>query len=171
MFLAHKISYAKWKKCLDSPVDDISADAITIDLRTQGNTLSFWFCGDDDATKEALDAAALAISTEMDKASTIYLIYLKKESLETDGYRVAQTNGATKITDLVHLHYDVCDLNFNLLGDMAQRVQQAISKTQMHQVVRGDLLKMAVTATREGRLDPTKLKPTFQSEVESKISP
>ncbi len=170
MFLAHRISYAKWKKCLNSPLDEISADAITVDLKTQGNTLSFWFCGNDEASEEALNTAALAMCTEMDKASTIHLVYLEKGILESDGYTVAQTVGATKVTDLISLHYDVLGLNYKLLGDMAQRVQQAVSSSRMHKVVRKDLLEMVVGAARDGRLDSTKLKPTFQTEVESKLS-
>ena len=170
MFLAHKISYTKWEKYLNLPVDDIPADAITADLRTHENTLSFWNCGDHQPAEEALDAAALAVSTDMDKASKVYLVYLEKESLETHGYRIEHTDGKTKIAGMNHLHYDICDLNFRLLGDMAKRVQQAILNGQMHQVARADLLGMLANAVNEGRLDTADLKKKLKSEVESRLN-
>ena len=49
MFLARKISLAKWSKKQEQgelAEDEIPADAVTADLRTQDNKLSFWRCGD-----------------------------------------------------------------------------------------------------------------------------
>ena len=43
---------------------EISADAITGDLRTQGNSLSFWQCGI--AEQDKLEEAALAIAAGRD---------------------------------------------------------------------------------------------------------
>ena len=169
MFLAHKISYAKWSKSLDLPVNQIPADAITADLRTQGNTLSFWNCGDNQVTKEALDEVTLAILTDLDKAAKIYLIWLKKETLEQDGYIIKQTDGKTKVPDLVSFHYDVCNLDYKRLGDMARRVQEAVTDGLWKQLRRDEVLELAVNAGRNGRLDTEKLKPKLRSEVESKL--
>lgn len=169
MFLAHKFSMAKWSKFLDLPVNQIPADAITVDLRTQGNILSFWKCGDNQVTKEALEEVSLAILTELDKASKIYLIWLKKETLEQDGYIIKQTDGKTKVPDLVSFHYDVCNLDYERLGDMARRVQEAVTDGHWKQLRREEVLEVAVNAGRNGRLDTAKLKPKLRCEVEMKL--
>ena len=42
MFLARKISRAKWPATRELSVSEIPADAVTGDLRTQNNALSFF---------------------------------------------------------------------------------------------------------------------------------
>ena len=42
--LARKISRAKWEASDDLGEGEIQADAVSADLRTTGNTLSFWRC-------------------------------------------------------------------------------------------------------------------------------
>ena len=169
MFLAHKISYAKWSKVLGLPVNQIPADAITVDLRTHENTLSFWKCGDNQVTRATLEEVSLAILTELNKAAKIYLIWLSKETLEQDGYDIRQTDGKTKVPDLFSFHYDVCNLNYERLGDMACRVQKAVSDGHWKQFRRDEVLEIAATASRRGRLDTAKLKPKLRCEVESKL--
>ena len=51
MFLARKISLAKWSKKGELEVGEIAADAVTADLRTQDNKLSFWRCGDGESKR------------------------------------------------------------------------------------------------------------------------
>ena len=167
--MAHKISYAKWSKVLNVPVNQIPADAITVDLRTHENTLSFWKCGDDQVTRPALEEVSLAILTELDKAAKIYLIWLRKETLEQGGYDIKQTDGKTKVPDLVSFHYDVYNLNYERLGDMARRVQKAVADGHWKQFRRDEVLEIAVNACRRGRLDTATLKPKLRSEVESKL--
>ena len=55
--LARKISRAKWDPKAGLTADEIPADAVTADLRTQDNALSFWACGSGD-TRE-LDEVVL----------------------------------------------------------------------------------------------------------------
>ena len=169
MFLAHKISLAKWDKILNLPVNLIPADAITTDLRTEGNTLSFWNCGDQQVTMAALEEVSLAILTEFNRAQKIYLFWLNKEALEACGYHIEQTDGKTKVPDLVSLHHDICDLDYELLGDMARRVQEALIAEHWRQLRREEVLKLAVDATMDKRLDIEDLKPQFRSEVEARL--
>lgn len=44
MFLARMISRSKWEPKSRMHAEEISADAVTGDLRTQDNSLSFWRC-------------------------------------------------------------------------------------------------------------------------------
>ena len=42
MFLIRKIARAKWESKDDLSKEEIPADAVTVDLRTSDNVLSFW---------------------------------------------------------------------------------------------------------------------------------
>ena len=170
MFLAHKITYSKWRKFLNASVNQIPADSITADLRTSGNTLSFWYCGGDQVTRANLEQASLAMATEFEKSNKVDLIWLSKESLEQGGYQVRQTDGQTQIPELVSLHYDVCNIDYQLLGDMARRIQEAIRNGNLCQLRRAEVLNVLVKAAKDGRFDFAKLKPKLRSEVESRLA-
>ena len=48
MFLARSIQRSKWPVKIEVTLDEIPADAITGDLRTSDNALSFWHCDSSD---------------------------------------------------------------------------------------------------------------------------
>ena len=90
MFLARKITRAKW---VDAHLDsgEIPADAVTADLRTRNNALSFWQCGD--ATEEELDEAVLALAAAAQRVESIDIVWLSYDELRTDGQRLDVTAG------------------------------------------------------------------------------
>ena len=110
------------------------------------------------------------MATEFEKSNKVDLIWLSKESLEQGGYQVRQTDGQTQIPELVSLHYDVCNIDYQLLGDMARRIQEAIQKGNLCQLRRADVLNILVKAAKDGRFDFTKLKPKLRSEVKSGLA-
>lgn len=81
MFLARKITRAKW---VDAHLNsgEIPADAVTVDLRTRNNTLSFWQCGD--ATEEELDEAVLALAAAAQRVESIDIVWLSYDELHRD---------------------------------------------------------------------------------------
>ena len=74
MFLARKISLAKWSKTGELEVGEIPADAVTLDLKTQDNKLSFWRCGDGE--RAGVNEAALAIAAACDRVDKIAVVWL-----------------------------------------------------------------------------------------------
>ena len=60
MFLARKITQAKWRPKAGFAEGEIAADAVTVDLKTQDNSLSFWRCPTE--TTQDLEKAVLAIA-------------------------------------------------------------------------------------------------------------
>jgi hypothetical protein len=65
MFLARMITRPKWQPKQGLASDEIPADAITADLRTSNNVLSFWQCGE--ATDPEISTAVLAIAAGRDR--------------------------------------------------------------------------------------------------------
>ncbi len=75
MFLARKITRAKWKTREELSAGEISADAVTADLKTQGNALSFWQCHT--ATNSDVEEAALAIAAARDRVARLDVVWLE----------------------------------------------------------------------------------------------
>ena len=69
MFLARKITRAKWNPKNGLSAGEIPADAVTVDLRTRENSLSFWRCGLGE--KEQVEEAALAIAAAGDRVDSL----------------------------------------------------------------------------------------------------
>ena len=84
-----------------SDINTLPADAIS-DLRTMGNTLSFWRI----ESLGELDkgALALAASSKSDKIETISLIWIDEDEIIRDGLTTDNSEGDTIVEDLSSLH-------------------------------------------------------------------
>ena len=110
MFLARKISREKWDAIRNSSLGltagEISADAVTGDLRTRDNALSVWHCRTD--RNGDIEDAALAIAAAGDRLDKIDIVWLADEELRADGHILKVTRGITPIKDLADRHVDIC---------------------------------------------------------------
>ena len=91
MFLARRITRAKWGESPSVSVNGLPADAITADLRTHDNTLSLWACGE--GNQEDVEEAALAIAAAGDRVDKIDLVWVPAKELAGDGQSVEQVAG------------------------------------------------------------------------------
>lgn len=114
MFLARSIRRSKWPVKIEVILDEIPADAITGDLRTSDNSLSFWHC--DSSDNDDIEDAVLAISSGRYSVQKVELIWLSRPQLESAGQDLAQTDGSTPVADLVDSHVDVRSLDYQRLG-------------------------------------------------------
>jgi len=125
VFLARKFARAKWDHKADLSDGEISADAVTSDLRTKDDTLSFWKCGG--ATKPEIEEAALALAAAGDRIDKIDLVWLTEEELREDGQMLECTPGRTPVSDLARQHVDVSRLDYVRLGKVAEQIVSAIA--------------------------------------------
>ncbi len=128
MFLARKVSLAKWSKKSELEVGEIPADAVTADLRTQDNKLSFWRCGDAEGIE--INEAVLALSAAGTRVDKIDVVWLAADDLQNDGQTLQDTKGRTPVFELAKLHVDVCRLDYIRLGKVAQRIVTALKEEQ-----------------------------------------
>lgn len=156
MFLARKISRSKWDAQGEPGQGEISADAITGDLRTQGNRLSLWRCST--KKKSDVDEAILAIAAAGDRVDSFDIVWVENEELISDGQNLDDSLGRTPIPDLVDRHVDVCDLDYASLGKFAYKILAAIKNNQCRRIKRSQLISLLKTAADENRLDESKLK-------------
>ena len=164
MFLIRKIARAKWglKQGLSS--EEIPADAVTADLRTKENSLSFWKCQSD--SKENIEEVALAIVAASNSVERLDLIYIANDKLQEDGQTWKDTDGRTPVEDLVKQHVDVYRLDYVRLGKIASRIATAIKADSYIYLTKKSLTKLLVTAVKQKRIDLDKLEEKVKVEVQ-----
>lgn len=167
MFLVRKISRAKWdsKYNIDRGLSDgeIAADAVTGDLRTRNNALSFWRCSD--FKNGSIEDTALAIAAAGDRLDKLDIVWLSDKSLTSDGHVLESTEGRTPVRDFVHKHVDVCNLDCFRLNKLAVHVYLAIQSSQCRRLPKSLIKKLLVSAVSKGRILPQDLHQGIRQEI------
>ena len=164
MFLARKITRAKWVSAdLDS--GEIPADAVTADLRTKNNTLSFWQCGD--GTEEELNEAVLALAAAGQRVENIDIVWLSHDELRADGQRLNITAGLTPVAELVERHVDLSFLDYVRLGRVADRVAAALEAGRHRRLPRPRVVEILARAVQQRRVGLSDLQEKVRSAVET----
>ena len=163
MFLARKITRAKWATTENLSAGEIPADAVTVDLRTQQNTLSFWQCPTDAASDVA--EAALAIAAASERLDRLDIVWLADQELRSDGQTLTDTKGRTPVTDMVAMHVDVSRLDYVRLGRVARRVVAAIEADRYCRLTKAHVKSLIKEAVGQGRIDHSALHDRLRAEV------
>ena len=167
MFLARMITRHKWQLKDGLALDEIPADAITADLRTANNTLSFWQCGQ--ATEPEVSDAVLAIAAGRDRIQKLDIVWILTDQLESDGQRIRLKRGRTPVAGLPERHVDVCHLDYHRLGRIGDRVAAAISEEQWKRFRKREIADLLVKAVHNGRLSESDLAEKIQTELRAAL--
>ena len=154
---------AKWSRASALDLGEIPADAVTADLRTQNNTLSFWRFGTDSGS--SIDDAALAIAAGGNRIDRFFLVCLRDEELHDDNQVLCDTVGRTPVDDLTDLHVDVCGLDYVRLGKVARRILTAVEENRYCCLTKRRILDLIVSAVQQDRVNLEDLADRIQSEV------
>lgn len=163
MFLARKITRAKWNERPGLVAAQLAADAVTVDLRTRNNALSFWRCGA--ASPEEINEAVLALAAGSERLDKIEVVWVSEEDLRTDGLTLAQTGGRTPVRSMVNQHVDVRELNYGRLGKVALRVLTAMGNGRCRRVAKNKVKGILAAAIATERLQPGELQPKVAREI------
>lgn len=150
MFLARKISRAKWDTA-EWAAGEIPADAVTIDLRTNNNTLSFWQCPT--GTDSDVAMAALAIAAGSERLDKLDIVWVADEELQADGQILSNTDGRTPVMNMKAMHVDVSGLDYVRLGKVASRIVAAIEAGQYRRFRKACIEDLIKEAAVQGRID------------------
>lgn len=170
MLLGRKVSISKWDGSNGLLEGKIQADAVTSDLRTQNNTLSFWNCGEHTIEEHMLEDTVLAVASSMDRASKVDLVWLAREDLEDEGHLLRFDDVNTHVSGLEGRHVDVCELDYDRLGSIAVHILAAARASEFRRFREKKVVSLLVDAARKGRLDTSKLKDKLRERVESELS-
>ena len=163
MFLARKVKLAKWAPSSALADGEISADAVTADLRTRDLSLSFWECGSG-AEPQLMDVV-LALASAADRVETMDLVWLPEEDLRTDGHVVSRQAGRTAVADLVSRHVEAGRLDYGRLGKVASLVVGAIADGRCRSFRRSRVASVLTDAVRVGRVLSDQLQPKVRAVV------
>lgn len=163
MVVVRMITRSKWEPKLDDQVGEIPADAVTGDLRTQGNTLSFWRLSS--GTEEHLEDVVLAIAAGRNEIDKVEIVWFDKDDLLNDGLTLVHTDGNTPIGDMIKLHADVPQLDYTRLGKIARRIASAIASDRYHRKTRARVRQLLVSAVEGQRLNIEDLSEKVQIEI------
>ena len=170
MLLARKVNLAKWQKHQGLSLQEIPADAITNDLRTKSNTLSFWECIDPSGTDDCPKDAALAIAASGQHIEGIDIIWFSSDVLEKSGQTLNHTAGDTPVTDMINRHVDACHLDGVRLLQIADQITGAIQSKKRHRFTKKQVETLLVEAVRQNRVNIIDLKTNVQEKVVVSIS-
>ena len=167
MFLVRKITRIKWDATRNAARGltdkEVSADAVTADLRTQGGTLSFWQCSTEAVSD--LEEAVLAIAAAGQRLDKIEVVWMAVDDLRNDGLILKGSNGRTPVADLADQHVDICHLDYVRLGKVARHVVESIEHGRHRHFSKKDVKELLLTANRRERINPSKLAGGLKKEL------
>lgn len=163
-FLARKISRAKWQGGDDLDENEIPADAITADLKTTGNALSFWASPTDDECD--LKQVVLALATGLERIDKLDIAWLDSTTVAEAGLTVAKTPGLTKVAKLVDTHRDIERLDLVRLGRVTSLLDMAINCKQHNRYNKRTVVRLIADAIEDGSLELEELAEKVRAEVE-----
>lgn len=149
--LAHKVARAKWETpCTGIAAGAIPADAVTADLRTTTNQLSFW---EFDDSSTVFEEAALAIASGFERLNSIDITWVNRADLEGAGITFVESMGNTRVEELSRKHRDTAPLDAHSLVAVAEVIRQSatsLDRTRRFSV--SEVRKLLVDAITAGRL-------------------
>lgn len=170
--LVRKIDKSKWLQNNIIADEDVSADAITICLKTSENTLSVWKV----STENDIEEAILAMVSGGDHLECIDIITIDCQQIASDRINCVQSleQSVTRVRDLKNAHYDIVDLSYRKLGVISQYIVDCFKKGQITnrceegKVVRyteGYLKGIIQKAINKGRLKKEDLPDSIQNKL------
>ena len=150
MYLVRMVSLAKWDTPADLPLGSIPADAVTTDLKTTENTLSFWKSRT--SSEDDIREAVLALVAGRTSIEKIEIVWLEDSSLQSDTMQLIENRGRTLIEDLVDSHTDLRPLSHQSLSQVAEAVASAIRRGRSRQFRKKEVSEMLEQAVNESRV-------------------
>ena len=161
------IARAKWDQDTNLREGEIAADAITGDLRTTDNRLSFWRCSAPDVHE--LENAALAMAAARDRLDRLDLVYLEEAWIRQSGLEIRATPGNTPVSSLRSSHVDVDQLDLARLGAVAEMIATAHRSNAELKMSRLEVLAIIVKAVRDELVSIDALRGDLRLKVEAAL--
>ena len=164
MFLARKFSNSKWFGKTGTPFNPVTADAVTCDLRTQDNKLSFWKCKT--ADKRDLREVVLALSSNYHRLDKCNIVLIDIDEFRNLGLNLDLSPGNSRVQDLADTHVDVCKLSYAKLGGIASLISQSLQLCRFDQFERKDVCDILADAVSANRVNVDSFDTKLRSAVQ-----
>lgn len=168
VYLVRKIDRKKWEPNPGLQQNEISADAVTANLKTTENKLSLWKC--EVAEPKELEQIALALGAAGERIDKIDIVWVAKEILDKDGIKLVESSGTTPVAELRSRHMDAVLLDLSRIGKVAHCLADAIRIGEQHYRFSYNQVKELVcTAVQQGLVTASDLSERIRSEVQNEI--
>jgi hypothetical protein len=150
-FLVRAINRAKWDpKPEELGPDLIQADAVTIDLKTTGNCLSFWRCI---AANEAeLKDIAFAVAVKRESLEKMDLAWLEEDNIQSIEIVMNNTIGDTYVEDMRDKHINAEKLDLEKIYLLSKRLCVSIrDENRFKRYTRGEIIQIVRDGISQGR--------------------
>lgn len=166
VYLVRKIDRKKWEPNPGLQQNEISADAVTANLKTTENKLSLWKC--EVAEPKELEQIALALGAAGERIDKIDIVWVAKEILDKDGIKLVESSGTTPVVELQSRHMDAVLLDLSRIGKVAHCVANAIRiGKQHHRFSHYQVKKLVRTAVQQGLVMVSDLHQGIQKDIQS----
>jgi hypothetical protein len=151
-WIVRKISRSKWESKPELQPSFIGADAVTSDLRTSRNTLSFWEC-EGDSSPNKLDEVVLALAGTLQRPEKFDIAWLDRSLAESIGIEFKNTKGQTPLVNFRELHVDATNLDLSRLDQLSRLIAHAIRTNDNHRrLTKAEVIEMLCLAVHENQL-------------------
>lgn len=165
-YLGRKVKLGTWSVKPEFGELEVPADTVTADLRTTGNTLSFWEWESPAAAVCERTALAMAAAKGANRIDQIDIAWLDRARLDDEGIVLLRTEGNTHVPDLRSYHIDAARLDAVKLAIVARQLAEAIRKhNQCQRFSKRQVLEMLSHAVRDQRLQLNVLDPQVRDEL------
>lgn len=166
--LARRVSRAKWDPAEGLNAHEVPADAVTADLRTDANALSFWRC--DSSSEEDLRTVALALAAAAERVDKLDLVWLARAALEGQGITLRDSDGWTPVAEMVKRHLDAIHLDLSRLSGVAEEVAGALRAGQHLRLTRKEVVDLLAEAAVAKLVDLAALEEKVRTDVEKALA-
>jgi hypothetical protein len=166
-YVARKLSRAKWDCAVGFSENEIPADAVTLDLKTADNSLSFWECGD--GTSDDLADVLAAVAAAGTRVDRMDIVWIDRNDLEQVGIDLRESQGRTPLADMGCRHLDAVRLDLSRLSSVAQAVASAIRIERWRRFSRAEVIRTLCGVVATQRLPLVGLEPEVRSEIEKHL--
>jgi len=167
---ARKVNHrTKWGNVEGFAAGEICSDAVTRDLATQNNELSFWSCTSPD--EQELQEAVLAMAANGDRLDKMDVAWLDRDDVERAAVAVQPSphNANTPVQTVKNKHVDFANLDLGRLGKVATLMRDAVVGNGCKRFAKAEVLSVLVKAVRDGKLKVEQLKDELRSKVEAAL--
>ena len=148
-------------------MEEIPADAVTVHLRTQENSLSFWQCSIGEEAE--VEEVALAIAAAGERIDKLDIVWFSDDELRADSQQWKKTDGRTPVAELVRRHVDVYRLDYVRLGKVASRIATAIKESRFRRLSKKRVTVLLATAVEQERVKLEDLDSRVHAEVRESL--
>lgn len=155
VYVARKIQVERWDVTSYTSGDaDVRVDSLTGRcLETKEEQLSVWMCKNE---KEDVAQIALALATNftLKKDEGMYIVLLRKDVLEEEGFTFDNSEGNSKVADLNLRHFDIVELDIAKLLRIATEITHNVRQdSHLFPFTKREVAEILQKAMDDGRID------------------